>query len=89
MGARRIDCITRGRSGGISHVGGRGEDGSRWIRPLDEVIAEVQAGKAYYCELDAQSYLLGVGTDRAGNRYLKAPVDADGPDCLLRLPACR
>jgi isocitrate lyase len=90
--ARRIECIRQddGRKGPrISHVGGSNADGTPWAMPESEVIREIEAGSTkFYCDVLGQSYLVVVGTDKAGAKFLKTAIDSDSPDCLLRLPRC-
>ena len=91
--ARRIECIRQdegGKSPRISHVGGSNADGTPWAMPESEAIREIEAGRAkFYCDVLGQSYLVIVGIDKAGGKFLKTAIDADTPDCLMRLPRCR
>ena len=90
--ARRIECIRQhdgGKSPRISHVGGSNADGAPWAMPESEAIREIEAGRAkFYCDVLGQSYLVVVGIDKAGAKFLKTAIDSDSPDCLLRLPRC-
>jgi hypothetical protein len=91
--ARRIECIRQhdsGKSTRITHVGGSNADGTPWGMSESEAIREIEAGRAkFYCDVLGQSYLVVVGTDRSGAKFLKTAIDPDSPDCLLRLPRCR
>ena len=91
--ARRIECIRLrdgGKSAPITHVGGSNADGTPWGMPAREAIREIETGRTkFYCEVLGQSYLVVVGTDNEGAKFLKTAIDSDSPDCLLRLPRCR
>jgi isocitrate lyase len=91
--ARRIDCIREhdsGKSARITHVGGTNVDGTPWEMSESEAIREIEAGRTkFYCDVLGQSYLVVVSTDKSGAKYLKTAIDADSPDCLLRLSRCR
>jgi isocitrate lyase len=55
-----------------------------------DAIREIEAGRTkFYCDVLGQSYLVVVGTDKTGAKFLKTAIDSDSPDCLLRLPRCR
>jgi hypothetical protein len=55
-----------------------------------EAILEIETGRTkFYCDVLGQSYLVVVGTDKSGAKFLKTAIDPDSPDCLLRLPRCR
>jgi hypothetical protein len=91
--ARRIECTarqTRGDAVRVTVVGGLNLDGTSWSMTEAEAIREIESGRGkFYCDVYGQSYLVVVGTDKSGVKFLKAAIDADSPTCLLRLPECR
>ena len=91
--ARRIECIARqtgGEGARVGRIGGLNSDGTPWSVSEAQAIQEIESGKTkFYCDVYGQSYLVVVGTDRSGIRFLKAAIDGDSPACLLRLPECR
>lgn len=49
MGAAlEIDCARRDSRGRVSHVGGPGVDGRRWMEELSAVIAALESGRTRY-----------------------------------------
>jgi hypothetical protein len=90
--ARRIDCIEqhdRGKSARIAAISGFNADGTAWKMSESEAIREIEAGRTkFYCDMEGQAYLVVVGFDRSGAKFLKTAIDSDRPDCLLRLPRC-
>jgi hypothetical protein len=46
--AVEIDCARRDATGRVTHVGGPGLDGQRWVARLETVIAEVERGEGRY-----------------------------------------
>jgi hypothetical protein len=91
--ARRIECIRqreRGKSARVAYIAGFDSDGTPWGMQESEAIREIEAGtRKFYCDMLGQSYLVVVGADESGAKFLKAAIDSDSPDCLLRLPRCR
>jgi hypothetical protein len=91
--ARRIECIARQPRGGgarVTRVGGLDSDGTPWSMTEAQAIREIETGKMkFYCDVYGQSYLVVVGTDKSGVKFLKGAIDGDSPACLLRLPECR
>jgi hypothetical protein len=91
--ARRIECIKQrdsGKNARVAYIAGLNTDGTPWGMQESEAIREMEAGSTkFYCDVLGQSYLVVVGTDKSGAKFLKAAIDSDGPDCLLRLPRCR
>jgi hypothetical protein len=59
--ALQIDCARRDAGGRVTHVGGRGADGKRWLLELAAVIDSAQHGDArYYVARGAQQLGLTV-----------------------------
>jgi hypothetical protein len=80
--ALEIDCARHDARGRVSHVGGPGVDGRRWMEELVVVIAAAESGRVrYYVSHGAQQLGLQV---RDGQ--LATMVD-DGWT-VLRLPVC-
>lgn len=46
--AVEIDCTRRDAGGRVTHVGGPGADGRRWIAELSAVIAAAERGEVRY-----------------------------------------
>jgi hypothetical protein len=46
--AVEIDCVRRDARGRVTHLGGRGLDGRRWLAELPELIAAIERGEARY-----------------------------------------
>jgi hypothetical protein len=92
VAARRIECIsTKTREGAkrITHIGGRTREGARWRQTHEDAIQAIESGESsYYCETGGHSYLVVVGKSGAGGKILKAVIDVDEPDWLLKLPEC-
>jgi hypothetical protein len=92
VAARRIECTGKGTRDGsrrIMYVGGSSKDGTRWKILHEDAIRNIESGKAsYYCDTGGQSYLVIVATDKSGAKFLKAVIDGDAPDSLLKLPDC-
>jgi len=84
MGAAlEIDCARRDARGRVSHVGGPGTDGRRWMQELAMVIAAAESGRCrYYISLGAQQLGLHVR-----NGELVTMIEDDWS--VLRLPVCR
>lgn len=81
-GALEIDCARRDSRGRVSHVGGPGADGRRWMEELGVVIAAAESGrKRYYVSCGAQQLGLHV---RDGQ--LATMIEDDWT--VLRLPVC-
>jgi hypothetical protein len=73
----------------VTRVGGLNSDGSPWSMEEAQAIRDIEAGRSkFYCDIYGQSYLVVVGTDKSGAKFLKAAIDGDSPACLLRLPDC-
>ena len=47
-GALEIDCVRRDERGTVTHVGGPGGDGRRWMLPLAQAIAALERNEARY-----------------------------------------
>jgi len=46
--ALEIDCARRDARGEVTHVGGPGADGRRWLGELGEIVAAAERGEARY-----------------------------------------
>ena len=46
--ALEIDCARRDARGEVTHVGGQGADGQRWVEELSRVVAAAEQGAARY-----------------------------------------
>jgi len=80
--AIEIDCARRDPRGRVTHVGGRGPDGRRWLAELPQLIAAVERGEArYFVVRGAQQ--LGL---RVQDGELVTMVDMGWS--LSSLPAC-
>jgi hypothetical protein len=92
VAARRIECTSKKTRDGrrfIAHIGGSSKDGGRWTLPHEDAIRDIESGKmSYYCDTGGQSYLVIVAEDKSGAKFIKAVIDGDVPDSLLRLPDC-
>jgi len=47
-GALEIDCGRRDARGQVTHVGGPGASGRRWMVPLEVVVTSLERGDARY-----------------------------------------
>jgi uncharacterized protein DUF3892 len=83
---RRITCATRkGRR--LVEVGGNEAEG--WRMSVERAIRAIESGEqVLYCTIGDQSYLVMVGLDGSGAKFLKTMIDEDEPSCLLQLPDC-
>jgi hypothetical protein len=92
VAARRIECTNKRAHDGsrrITHVGGADKGGERWKIAHEDAIRDIESGKAsYYCDTGGQSYLVIVAKDASGAKFIKAVIDGDTPDSLLKLPDC-
>ena len=92
MAARRIECTSKRTHDGrrfITHVGGSSKDGARWECSHEDAVRDIESGKmSYYCDTGGQSYLVIVAKDTSGGKFIKAVIDGDFPDCLLKQPDC-
>jgi hypothetical protein len=89
----QIGCIRKTVRGDpdrrIRTVGGVHPDGRRWELTLDQAIAEIDAGEAFYVERPAGDRVaVEVATSARGHRYVKTVADGDAPNNLLALPEC-
>jgi len=81
--ALEIDCARRDLRGRVTHVGGPGVDGQRWMEELVVVVEAAKSGRArYFVSRGAQQLGLHV---RDGE--LVTMIE-DGWT-VLRLPVCR
>jgi hypothetical protein len=92
VAALRIECASRGARDGsqrITHVGGSGKNGVPWKILHEDAIRDIESGKtSYYCDAGGHSYLVIVARDKTGAKFIKAVIDGDGSDSLLKLPEC-
>jgi hypothetical protein len=80
--AVEIDCARRDHRGIVTHVGGPGEDGRRWVAPLVEVVGLVARNEyRYFVSYGSQQF--GV---RVENGELVTMID-DGWS-VRSLPVC-
>lgn len=80
--AFQIDCARRDAGGTVTHVGGPGADGKRWVLELAAVIDAAQHGNArYYVTRGAQQLGLKVAHDE-----LVTMTDDDWT--VYNLPVC-
>jgi hypothetical protein len=70
----------------ITHVGGVLPSGERWRLTVEEAIAAVRAGTIYFVTLEGESYIVAVGTDPSGRRFLRTALGESDSSMLLRLP---
>lgn len=84
--ALELTCAVRDSAGRITHVGGTLSDGTRWAKPLAEVMREMEEDAArYYVRFGAQHAALGIEAHGA-ERRLACLIDASWTPA--RLPAC-
>jgi Protein of unknown function (DUF3892) len=87
----QIKCINRTEKMSpherITHVGGF--ETSRWKITLNDAIRKIERGEQVF-SVQAHRKMVGVivAVSPSGIKYLKAEVDGDQPDTLLRLPEC-
>ena len=81
-GAVEIDCARRDARGRVTHLGGPGVDGRRWVSELSAVIASAERGGVRYF-VTRGAHQLGLGVK---NGQLVTMVD-DGWS-VGSLPAC-
>lgn len=71
------------------HIGGSGRDGARWECSHEDAVRDIESGKmSYYCDTGGQSYLMILAQDKSGSKFIKAVIDGDIPESLLKLPDC-
>jgi len=69
----------------ITHVGGY--ETSHWKIPLNEAIRKIESGElACFVQAHRTTVRVVVAISPSGKKYLKAVIDGDQPDTLLRLP---
>ena len=72
----------------IKSLGGTNPDGSRWKRSIERVINEIEAGEqTYYVSVNGTTPNLVVDTHE-NVKYVKTPMENDGPVVLIHLPNC-
>ena len=87
----QIKCISRTERMSpherITHVGGY--ESSQWKITLNDAIGKIERGqKAFSVQAHRKTVRVIVAVSPSGIKYLKAEVDGDQPDTLLRLPEC-
>jgi len=84
--ALELTCAVRDSAGRITHVGGTLSDGTRWAKPLAEVMREMEEDAArYYVRFGAQHAALGI-EEHGAERRLACLIDASWTPATL--PAC-
>ena len=89
--AMQIKCISRTERMSpherITHVGGY--ESSQWKITLNDAIGKIERGEqAFSVQAHRKTVGVIVAVSPSGIKYLKAEVDGDQPDTLLRLPEC-
>jgi hypothetical protein len=80
--ALEIDCARRDPRGRVTHLGGRGPDGRRWVQELTQLVSAAERGEArYFVVRGAQQIGL-----RAQDGELVAMVDMGWT--VSSLPTC-
>jgi Protein of unknown function (DUF3892) len=86
--ACRVTCIVR-NGHLISEIGCVEPDGKFFTLSLQAAIQNIELGeRVFYVIFDEQAYLLIVGRDKAGNKFLKTVRDSEDYSSLLRLTDC-
>jgi Protein of unknown function (DUF3892) len=86
--ACRVTCITR-HGNRISEIGCTDSDGKFVKISLETAIQSIELGeRVFYVIFDEQAYLLIIGRDNAGNKFLKTVRDDHEYSSLLRLGDC-
>jgi len=84
----QIKCISRTERMSpherITHVGGY--ENSQWKITLNDAIGKIERGEqAFSVQAHRKAVRVIVAVSPSGIKYLKAEVDGDQPDALLRL----
>ncbi len=92
-GTYQIRCISKSDRYSvherIKSVGGVNNDGSRWKRSVDDVIAGIESGKwQFYVTVSGRTVWVVVAVSQSGHKYLKTENDGELPNNLLSLPEC-
>ena len=92
--ALEINCINKDERKNpyerITHIGGGESLMSRWRKPLDEAIADIENGRANYrVGKGLMAVDVVVATSQFGNKYLRTTSDKEEPNNLLNLPECQ
>ena len=87
----QIKCISRTERMSpperITHIGGY--ESSPWKMTLNEAIGKIESGElAFFVQAHRRTVGVVVAVSPSGKKYLKAEMDGDQPDTLLRLPEC-
>jgi hypothetical protein len=65
--AREIVGVRRDAGGAVTHVVGRNEDGTRWVLPLDEVLAATASRSAsFFITRAGEALLVTLGREAGG-----------------------
>lgn len=74
----------------ILFLAGTGADDESWYLSQEDVIAAIRTGfmDRFYVEHQGHLVKLVVAVSPQGRDYVKAEIDEDAPDTLLRLPEC-
>jgi hypothetical protein len=84
----QIKCISRTERMSpherITHVGGY--ECSQWKITLNNAIGKIERGEQAFSVRKTVGVIVAVSPSSI--KYLKAEVDGDQPDTLLRLPEC-
>ncbi len=89
----QIQCIKKSPqvdpARAITHVGGVGNNNTRWRLPLQDAIAGIKADKwRFWAVADHKSVWVKIAMSAKGQEYLKTEKDGDLPISLLSLPEC-
>ena len=87
----QIKCINRTEKMSpherITHVGGY--ENAQWKITVGEAIGKIESGeRAFFVQAHRRTVGVVVAVSPSGKKYLKADIDGDQPDTLLRLPEC-
>jgi hypothetical protein len=71
----------------VKAISGKTLEGSCWKFTQEAAIAEIEAGRRFFVELDGFCSALVVGVYNK-SKYLKTELDQEVPIILLALPDC-
>lgn len=73
----------------ILSIGGINNQGQRWKRSQQQVIADIKSGTyEYYVSVNGRAVNVIVAVSAYGNKYIKTASDGEHPNNLLSLPEC-